>query len=242
VSSVLLRLEGVTVRFGGVEALSALDLSLEPGASLGLMGPNGCGKTTLFNAISGVVRPTSGRILFQDVDIAGLPAHAIARLGIARTFQTVRVFERMTVRENVMPTISTTDPGVIERVLEQVNLTAKGDVLAAELSLGEQRRLEIARALARSPCLILMDEPTAGLNPSETDEMAALIRDAVLPAHAVILTEHKPDVIAELCPVAALLDQGRKAIEAPPKELFASSAFRGAYLGIMDGGGTAPDA
>lgn len=236
----LLRLEGLTVRFGGVEALSALDLSLEPGASLGLMGPNGCGKTTLFNAVSGVVRPARGKILFQGVDIAGLAPHAIARLGIARTFQTVRVFGHMTVRDNVVPTISPANPDLTERVLEQVGLAPKGGVLAAELSLGEQRRLEIARALARSPRLILMDEPTAGLNPGETEAMAALIRDAILPTHAVILTEHKPDVIAALCPVAALLDQGRKAIEAPPKELFASQAFRSAYLGIMDGASPPP--
>jgi ABC-type branched-subunit amino acid transport system ATPase component len=230
----LLRLEGLTVRFGGVEALSGLDLELAPGRALGLMGPNGCGKTTLFDAISGIVRPASGRILFQDADIAGLPPHAIARLGVARTFQTVRLFERMTVRDNVVSTISAADPNLIKRVLEQVTLASKANVLAAELSLSEQRRLEIARALARVPRLILMDEPTAGLNLSESEEMAALIRDAVLPAHAVILTEHKPDVIAALCPVAVLLDQGRKAGEAPPKELFASSAFRSAYLGIMD--------
>jgi ABC-type branched-subunit amino acid transport system ATPase component len=235
----LLRLEGLTVRFGGVEALSGLDLELAPGRALGLMGPNGCGKTTLFNAISGVVRPESGRIFFQGVDIVGLPAHAIARLGVARTFQTVRLFERMTVRDNVAPTLSAADPDLIARVLEQVSLTPRANVLAAELSLHEQRRLEIARALARSPRLILMDEPTAGLNLGESEEMAALIRDAVLPAHAVILTEHKPDVIAELCPVAVLLDQGRKAAEAPPKELFASSAFRSAYLGIMERQGVA---
>jgi ABC-type branched-subunit amino acid transport system ATPase component len=235
----LLRLEGLTVCFGGVEALSGLDLALAPGACLGLMGPNGCGKTTLFNAISGVVRPAGGRILFQGVDIAGLAPHAIARRGVARTFQTARLFAHMSVRDNVAPVTSGVEPGVMTRVLEQVDLTEKGDVLAAELSLGEQRRLEIARALARSPSLILMDEPTAGLNPGETEAMAALIRDAVLPACAVILTEHKPDVIAALCPMAALLDQGRKAVEAPPSELFASPAFRSAYLGIMDGGGVA---
>ena len=102
----LLRLEGLTVRFGGVEALGPVDLSLAPGASLGLMGPNGCGKTTLFNAISGVVRPDGGRVLFGDRDITALPVHEIARLGIARTFQTVRLFPLMTVRDNVRPAAS----------------------------------------------------------------------------------------------------------------------------------------
>jgi ABC-type branched-subunit amino acid transport system ATPase component len=237
----LLRLEGLTVRFGGVEALSAVSLELEAGAALGLMGPNGCGKTTLFNAISGIVHPERGHIVFADRDIADRPAHDIARLGIARTFQTVRLFDRMTVRENVMPITAAADPDRIERLLEQTKLGPKRDVLAAELSLAEQRRLEIARALARVPRLVLMDEPTAGLSPQETDEMVALIGAAVLPASALILTEHKSDVIAALCPTAVLLDQGRVVAHGPPPALFAGAAFRGAYLGIVDGR-TAPDA
>src|SRR6185503_14021071 len=151
----LLRLEGLTVRFGGVEALSAVDLSLALGQSLGLMGPNGCGKTTLFNAISGVVRPDAGRVLFRDRDIIGLPVHDIARLGIARTFQTVRLFPLMTVHDNVRPAAAQASPGeerqIVEHALEAAGLAAKRDVLAGELALGEQRRLEIARALARSP-------------------------------------------------------------------------------------------
>jgi ABC-type branched-subunit amino acid transport system ATPase component len=234
----LSRLEGLTVRFGGVEALSGLDLELAPGASLGLMGPNGCGKTTLFDAISGIVRPASGRILFQDADIAGLPAHAIARLGVARTFQTVRVFERMTVRDNVRPAAPQGRPAeegrIVERALEAAGLAAKCDTLAGELSLGEQRRLEIARALTRSPHLVLMDEPTAGLNPEETDALVKLIADTVRPAAGLILIEHKPDVIAALCPMAILLDRGRTTASAPPAELFASDTFRRAYLGVID--------
>jgi branched-chain amino acid transport system ATP-binding protein len=239
----LLRLEGLTVRFGGVEALSAVDLSLAPGASLGLMGPNGCGKTTLFNAISGVVRPDGGRVLFRGHDITGAAVHDIARLGIARTFQTVRLFAHMTVRDNVRPAAPQGSAGeetqIVERALEAAGLAAKRDVLAGELSLGEQRRLEIARALARSPHLVLMDEPTAGLNPEETDALVKLIADAVRPAAGLILIEHKPDVVAALCPMAILLDRGRATTEAPPAELFASAAFRSAYLGIIDGQGGA---
>lgn len=230
----LLQLEGLTVRFGGVEALCAVELSLPPGASLGLMGPNGCGKTTLFDAVSGVIRAESGRIIFRGLDIGGRPAHEIARRGIARTFQTVRLFDRMTVLENATPAASPADPLVVKRLLEQVGLGTKHDALAAELSLNEQRRLELARALARAPYLILMDEPTAGLNPQETDEMVSLIRDAVLPGRAVILTEHKPHVIPALCPRAILLDQGRIVAQGSPAELFASSAFPSAYPGIMD--------
>jgi ABC-type branched-subunit amino acid transport system ATPase component len=230
----LLRLEGVTVRFGGVEALSGVGLELEAGAALGLMGPNGCGKTTLFNAVSGIVRPESGRIVLAGLDIAGRPAHDIARRGIARTFQTVRLFERMTVLENVMPAAAPADPRRVERLLEQVKLGEKRDVLASELSLAEQRRLEMARALARAPRLMLMDEPTAGLSPQETDEMVALIGDAVRSTSALILIEHKPAVVAALCSTAVLLDRGYVAAQGPPADLFAGPAFRSAYLGIVD--------
>ena len=237
----LLQLDGLTVRFGGVEALSVVDLALEPGASLGLMGPNGCGKTTLFNAISGIAHPESGRIEFRGADITGLAAHDIARRGVARTFQTVRLFDRMTVLENAAPTRLPVDLRAVMEILESVKLAGRRDALAAELSLGEQRRLELARALASAPHLILMDEPTAGLNLEETEEMVALIRDTVLPACALILTEHKPDVIAALCPAALLLDQGHKLLHAAPRELFASAAFRAAYLGIMDRPGVSQD-
>jgi branched-chain amino acid transport system ATP-binding protein len=234
----LLRLEGLTVRFGGVEALGAVDLSLAPGQSLGVMGPNGCGKTTLFNAVSGVVRADGGRVYFGDRDITGLPVHEIARRGIARTFQTVRLFPMMTVRDNVRPATGG-EKANVERALDSVGLAAKSDTLAGELALGEQHRLEIARALARTPRLVLMDEPTAGLNAEETDALVELIAAAVLPVAALILIEHKPDVVAALCPMAILLDRGRKVAEAPPAELFGGDAFRRAYLGVMDGSGGA---
>ena len=128
---------------------------------------------------------------------------------------------------------------IVERALEVAGLAAKSNVLAGELALGEQRRLEIARAVARSPRLVLMDEPTAGLNPEETDALVELIAEAVVPVAGLILIEHKPDVVAALCPMAILLDRGRKVAEAPPAELFAGDAFRRAYLGVMDGSGGA---
>jgi branched-chain amino acid transport system ATP-binding protein len=229
----VLLLEGLSVRFGGIEALSAVDLEVQPGERLGLMGPNGCGKTTLFNAVTGVVRPDKGRITFAGEDITCRPVHAIARLGIARTFQRVRLFERMTVLDNFAPSATRASPHLIESTLELVQLAPKRHVLAGELSLCEQRRLELARALMGSPRLILMDEPTAGLNPEETDELVALIRVALVPSQALILTEHKPDVVAALCSLATLLDCGHISAKALPGELFASTAFRSAFLGTL---------
>jgi branched-chain amino acid transport system ATP-binding protein len=222
----LLQLEGLTVRFGGVEALSGLDLRLKAGQALGLVGANGCGKTTLFNAITGVVRPTAGRILFCDSDITAAPVHDIARRGIARTFQTVRLFPAMTVADNVARVDEAGSADSIELALERTGLAARRNVLAAELSLAEQRCLEIARALARSPRLLLMDEPTSGLSPQETATMIGVLVDAVLPGRAAIIAEHKPHVLIALCCAAVLLEQGRKVKEAPPADLFDGAGMR----------------
>jgi branched-chain amino acid transport system ATP-binding protein len=218
-----LRLEGLTVRFGGVEALTGLDLALEAGEVLGVLGANGCGKTTLFNAVTGIVRPSAGRILLDGGDVAAALTHDIARIGVARTFQTVRLFPAMTVADNVARVDAAGGAAAAQRALERVGLAARRDVLAGELSLNQQRLLEVARVLARAPRLVLMDEPTSGLSPQETDDMTALLADAVLPGRAVIVAEHKPQVLAALCPRAVLLDQGRKAKEGPPSELFAAA-------------------
>ena len=223
----LLQLEGLSVRFGGVEALAGVDLELAPGHALGLVGANGCGKTTLFDAITGVVRPSAGRIVLLGRDITHAAVHDIARAGIARTFQTVRLFPAMTVADNVA---RVDEPGgagsveqALEQTLEQTGLAARRSVLAGELSLAERRRLEIARALARAPKLLLMDEPTSGLSPQETDDMIALLTSVVLPGRAAIIAEHKAYVLAALCPAAVLLDQGRKVKLGPPADLLAGA-------------------
>jgi ABC-type branched-subunit amino acid transport system ATPase component len=232
----LLQLEGLSVRFGGVEALSGLDLQLKAGQALGLIGANGCGKTTLFNAITGVVRPSTGRIRFCGSDITAVPAHDIARRGIARMFQTVRLFPAMTVADNVARVDQAGSAEPAESALERVGLAARRRVLAGELSLTEQRLLEVARVLARAPRLILMDEPTSGLGPQETESMTALLADAVLPGRAVILAEHKLPVLAALCPSAVLLDQGRKVKEGPPAALFANPTVRPTTEAVGRGG------
>jgi ABC-type branched-subunit amino acid transport system ATPase component len=221
----LLQLEGLRVRFGGVEALAGLDLELAAGRALGLMGPNGCGKTTLFNAITGVVRPCAGRIVFRGSDVTAAPVHAIVRRGIARTFQGVRLFSTMTVADNVARVDQPAHPDSVELALQQTGLARRRSVLAAELSLAEQRCLEIARALARSPRLLLMDEPTSGLSPQETDRMIALLADTVLPGRAAIVAEHKPHVVAALCQTALLLEEGRKVKEAPAADLPGGAAM-----------------
>jgi len=225
----LLQVEGLTVRFGGVDALAGVDLQVQQGQALGLVGANGCGKTALFNAISGVVRPSAGRIEFLGRDITGAPMHEIARRGIARTFQTVRLFPAMTVAGNVARVDQTGTADSVEQALEQTGLAARRMVLAGELSLVEQRRLEIARVLARAPQLLLMDEPTSGLSRQETEDMIGLLADAVLPKRAVILIEHKLHVVAALCPSAVLLDQGRRVAEASPRGLL--DGTHGAWQG-----------
>ena len=218
----LLDVQDLTVRFGGVEALAGVGLQVPQGETLGLVGANGCGKTTLLNAICGVVRPVAGSISFRGVQLAGLPMHEIARLGVARTNQTARVFPMMSVAENVARADAAVDPERLDEVLDQTGLFARRSTLAGDLSLAEQRRLEIARALARSPRLMLLDEPASGLSPQDTDGMIALLAEHVLPGRTAILIEHKLPVLVALCPRAVLLDQGRVANIAPPAELFAA--------------------
>ena len=218
----LLQVEALSVRFGGVEALAGVDLELAPGQALGLAGVNGCGKTTLFNALTGVVRASTGRIVFLGRDITGAAVHDIARAGIARTFQTVRLFPTMTVADNVERVDAAGAVERVEEALTQTGLTGRRAVLAGELSLVEQRRLEIARALARAPRLLLMDEPTSGLNPGETEDMIALLAGAVLPGRAAIVAEHKAHVLVALCASTVVLDHGRKVKQGPSADLLAN--------------------
>jgi len=217
----LLDVRALAVRFGGVEALKAVDLQLAAGEALGLVGPNGCGKTTLINAVCGVVPIAAGTVKFAGEDITAAPICQIARRGVARTNQTARLFPAMSVADNVSR-VDRPDSACIDTVLEHTGLGARRETLAGELSLAEQRRLEIARALARSPRLVLLDEPTSGLSPEDTDAMIALLAQHVLPGRAVILIEHKLPVLSSLCPQAMLLDQGRVARTGSPADLFGS--------------------
>ena len=245
----MLKIESLSRSFGGVAALEALDLAVADGEVVGLIGPNGSGKTTLFNVITGVHPPDAGRVLLRDEDITrGTPAR-IVRHGIARTFQNLRIYKRMSVRENVWVAQHSL-PGVrplelltnrsasertrreeVDRLLDAVGLADRRDVLAGSLPLPDQRRLELARALVRSPALLLLDEPAGGMTPAETAEMAALIRDFALPGRTCIVIEHKLDLISALCQRLCVLNFGRKIADGTPGAVLQQAEVLEAYLG-----------
>ena len=245
----MLRIESLSRFFGGVAALEELDLAVADGEVLGLIGPNGSGKTTLFNVITGVHAADSGRVVLHDADITRSTPAGIVRLGIARTFQNLRIFQRMSVRDNVWVAQHSL-PGVgplgllsnrsaaererraeIDALLDAVGLADRRDALAGSLPLPDQRRLELARALARSPALLLLDEPAGGMTPAETAEMAALIRDFAVPGRTCIVIEHKLDLISEVCQRLCVLNFGRKIADGAPGQVLEQAEVLEAYLG-----------
>ena len=247
----MLQIEGLTVRFGGITALSGIDMAIAQGEVLGLIGPNGSGKTTLINTLTGVYS-ASGRIRFRDADLLGLPPERIVRLGIVRTFQNLRLFRRMTVLENVLAAQNGLDAipakdlllsaGAREAarreaaraLIDSVGLSAEAGRLAATLPLARQRRLELARALVRDPELLLLDEPSGGMTPAETREMAELIARLAIRGRTVIIVEHKMALISALCTRVVALNFGQIIASGTPKEVLRSPAVIEAYLGTED--------
>jgi branched-chain amino acid transport system ATP-binding protein len=249
----LLSLRAVTIRFGGLTAVSALDLEIGPNELVGLIGPNGAGKTTAFNLITGVYQPTDGAIQFLGKNTAGLRAHQLAQRGISRTFQNIRLFGSMSVLDNVRLGLRLHHPhgvrqalwrgrafreseSAVEKraleLLEIFGLSGLRDEPSTALPYGDQRRLEIVRALATQPRLLLLDEPAAGMNPSEKAELAELIKFVQQKfAISVLLVEHDMKVVMGVCQRIAVLDYGQKIAEGSPVEIRANPKVIAAYLG-----------
>jgi branched-chain amino acid transport system ATP-binding protein len=257
VGDTLIEVRDVTMRFGGLVALDSVSFGIRRGEILGLIGPNGAGKTTCFNAMTGVYRPTSGQVLLEGRSLGKRKKYQITRLGIARTFQNIRLFSEMTALENVVvgadarhktsvfgalvrsPRHHREEREAVERasaLLEFVGIADRAADKARNLPYGYQRRLEIARALATEPKLLCLDEPAAGFNPTEKEELMGLIRKIRDDGYTVLLIEHDMRLVMGVTDRIVVLEFGKKIAEGLPSEIRENPAVIAAYLGVPDDG------
>jgi branched-chain amino acid transport system ATP-binding protein len=248
----LLELRGLSVRFGGHLAVSDVDLDVDAGGITGLIGPNGAGKTTTFNLVTGVLAPSAGRVRFDGVDITSLGTHRRARRGIARTFQRLEIFSSMTARENVLvgaeirkgwSRILPTGPQLlsggddltvhdeVDLLMERLGLTAVADVRAGQLPTGQARLVELGRALAIRPRILLLDEPASGLDEHETESFGALLNELAGHGLAILLVEHDMPLVMRVCHGISVLDFGSIIARGTPEEVRNDPAVIDAYLG-----------
>jgi branched-chain amino acid transport system ATP-binding protein len=243
--SPVLAAEGVSVRFGGLSALSNVSLSVPAGRIVGLIGPNGAGKTTMFNVLTGLQRASTGTVLFGGHDISGWPPHRRGRAGLARTFQRLALFTRMSVHDNLVASWESSHPGGVlgrgrakrrrrvDEVMDLLDLWPVADRMAGELSTGRGRMVELGRALCTDPRVLLLDEPGSGLDAHETAAFSEVLRvvTSALDPPAILLVEHDMALVMECCSGITVLDFGRVIATGSPDEIRTNDLVRAAYLG-----------
>mgnify|MGYP000853460794 FL=1 len=245
----MLELRSISKVFGELMALHKVDLTIPLGKVSGLIGPNGSGKTTLINIITGIYVPDTGQILLNGADVVGSTADQITHRGVARTFQNIRIFKRMTVLENVLAASISCDNQTLrlllgrarkadssrmylaQEALDTVGLIDESGIIAGDLPLPLRRRLEIARALVRNPQLLLLDEPAGGMTPAETTSIANLVRDRIAPGRTCLVIEHKMELISDICDHLCVLNHGQKIAEGEPRAVVSQPEVIEAYLG-----------
>ncbi|HWD50846.1 MAG TPA: ABC transporter ATP-binding protein [Acidimicrobiales bacterium] len=238
-----LQTDAISMRFGGIDALDAVSVSAEPGLVTGLIGPNGAGKTTLFNIITGLQPPTAGRVFLDGRDVTDMSVYRRARLGIGRTFQRLEIFGSLSVRDNIRVTLEVRRRWSRQRIdinkeaaaiLERVGLADLAKVPADTLPTGLARLVELGRALATRPRLLLLDEPGSGLDATETEAFGKLLADLANDGLAVLLVEHDMDLVMKACSQLSVLDYGELIASGTPEEIRANQRVQDAYLGSED--------